>query len=198
MSAQQPPPGPPQRPDAADSPWRTLAAREAYRNAWLSITEYQVLRPDGAPGIYGVVNPGDNVTIVALDEDQQVWVVEDFLYTIQRWSWFLPSGAIDPEEDALHAGRRELLEETGLRAARWDLLGACYLSPGISTQRSYLYLARELTEGQPQREPAEARMTAHRLPLREALTASRTSETASAVTMLGLMLAQEVIQAEAE
>lgn len=198
MSAQQPPPGPPQRPDAADSPWRTLAAREAYRNAWLSITEYQVLRPDGAPGIYGVVNPGDNVTIVALDEDQQVWVVEDYLYTIQRWSWFLPSGAIDPEEDALHAGHRELLEETGLRAARWDLLGACYLSPGISTQRSYLYLARELTEGQPQREPAEARMTAHRLPLREALTASRTSETASAVTMLGLMLAWEAIQAEAE
>lgn len=189
---------PPQRPDAADSPWRTLAAREAYRNPWLSVTEYQVVRPDGAPGIYGVVDPGDNVTIVALDNDQRVWVVEDFLYTIQRWSWFLPSGAIDPEEEPLRAASRELLEETGLRAARWDLLGAYYLSFGISTQRSYIYLARELTEGAPQREPAEARMTARRMPLSAALAASRTHETASAVTMLGLMLARDAIQTDAK
>jgi 8-oxo-dGTP pyrophosphatase MutT (NUDIX family) len=189
---------PPQRPDAADSPWRTLAAREAYRNPWLSVTEYQVVRPDGAPGIYGVVDPGDNVTIVALDDDQQVWVVEDFLYTIQRWSWFLPSGAIDPEEDPLRAARRELLEETGLRAARWELLGAYYLSFGISTQRSYLYLARELTAGAPQRDPAEARMTTRRMPLTEALAASKLSETASAITTLGLMLAQEALQVSDE
>ena len=189
---------PPQRPDAADSPWRTLAAREAYGNPWLSVTEYQVVRPDGARGIYGVVDPGDNVTIVALDNDQRVWVVEDFLYTIQRWSWFLPSGAIDPEEEPLRAASRELLEETGLRAARWDLLGAYYLSFGISTQRSYIYLARELTEGAPQREPAEARMTARRMPLSAALAASRTHETASAVTMLGLMLARDAIQTDAK
>lgn len=189
---------PPQRPDAADSPWRTIAAREMYRNPWLSVTEYEVIRPDGAPGIYGVVNPGDNVTIVALDDERRVWVVEDFLYTLQRWSWFLPSGAIDSGEDPLRAASRELLEETGLRAARWDLLGAYYLSPGTSTQRSYLYLARELTEGAPQREPAEAQMTARRMPLSTALAASRASETASAVTMLGLLLARDAIQSGAE
>lgn len=189
---------PPRRPDAADSPWRTLAAREAYRNPWLSVTEYQVLRPDGAPGLYGVVDPGDNVTIVPLDDDQQVWVVEDFLYTLQQWSWFLPGGAVDADEDPLVAAQRELLEETGLRAARWELLGACYLSPGISTQRSYLYLARGLIEGEPQRDPAEARMTTRRMPLREALKASRTYATAEAVTLLGLMLTWEVVQAETE
>jgi 8-oxo-dGTP pyrophosphatase MutT (NUDIX family) len=188
----------PIRPDAADSPWRTLAAREAYRNPWLIVTEYQVLRPDGAPGLYGVVDPGDNVTIVPLDDDQRVWVVEDFLYTIQRWGWFLPTGAINPGEDPLLAAQRELLEETGLRAARWDPLCACYLSPGISTQRSYLYLARGLTEGNPQRDPTEARMTTRRMPLAEARTASRLSETASAVTALGLTLAWEAIQAQAE
>jgi 8-oxo-dGTP pyrophosphatase MutT (NUDIX family) len=195
MPGQQPPPI---RPDAADSPWRTLAARQAYRNPWLRVTEYQVLRPDGAPGLYGVVDPGDNVTIVPLDDDQRVWVVEDFLYTIQRWSWFLPSGAINADEDPLLAAQRELHEETGLRAARWELLCACYLSPGISTQRCYLYLARGLTEGVPQRDPAEARMTTRRMPLAEARTASRLSETASAVTALGLTLAWEIIQAEAE
>ena len=74
MSGQQPP----IRPDAADSPWRTLAAREAYRNPWLSVTEYQVLRPDGAPGLYGVVDPGDNVTIddIIRAYEEQIEAVE--------------------------------------------------------------------------------------------------------------------------
>ncbi len=190
MSAQRPS----HQRDAPDSPWRTLAAREVYRNQWMSVTEYQVIRPDGAQGRYGVVDPGDNVTIVALDEDEQVWVVEDFLYPIQRRGWFLPTGAIDAGEDALLAAQRELAEETGLRGARWDHLGAFYLTPGIATQRSYLFLARGLTQGAPQREATEAGMTMRRMPLAEACAASQRSETPTAVTALGLLLAREFTQ----
>lgn len=189
---------PSQRRDAADSPWRTLSAREAYRNQWISVTEYQVVRPDGSAGIYGVVDPGDNVTIVALDADDHVWVVEDFIYPIQRRGWFLPTGAIEHGEDPLPAAQRELAEETGLRAERWELLGAFYLTPGIANQRSYLFLARGLTEGEPQREPTEAGMTMRRMPLREACAASRHSETASAVTALGLALAWDATRAASE
>lgn len=183
-----------QRRDPADSPWRTLAAREVYRNQWLSVTEYQVIRPDGAPGLYGVVDPGDNATIVALDADEQIWVVEDFLYPIQRRAWLLPTGAIERGEDPLLAAQRELAEETGLRAAEWDRLGAFYLTPGIATQRSYLFLARGLTPGAPQREPTEAGMTTRRMPLREAWAASRRGETLSAVTALGVALAWSCTQ----
>lgn len=193
MSSQHPSQHPSRRPsqrhDPADSPWRTLTAREVYRNQWLSVTEYQVIRPDGAPGLYGVVDPGDNATIVALDDDEQVWVVEDFLYPIQQRGWFLPSGAIEQSEDPLLAAQRELAEETGLRAARWERLGVFYLTPGIATQRSYLFLARGLTLGDPQREPTERGMTQRRMPLRAAWLASRRGETVSAVTALGLALA---------
>ncbi|HET9111600.1 MAG TPA: NUDIX hydrolase [Ktedonobacterales bacterium] len=184
----------PQWPDAEGSLWRTLSAREVYRNPWLSVTEYQVVRPDGSAGIYGVVDPGDNVTVVALDADADVWIIEDFIYPIQRRGWFLPTGAIERGEDPLLAAQRELVEETGLRAETWDLLGAFYLTPGIATQRSYLYLARGLTVGEPQREPTEAGMTMRRMPLRAALDASRRGETPSAVTALGLALAWEVTQ----
>lgn len=184
-SAQQPP----ARRDAPDSPWRTLTAREVYRNPWLTVTEYQVIRPDGQPGIYGVVDPGDNATIVALDADEQVWVVEDFLYPIQRRCWFLPGGAIDTGEEPLLAAQRELAEETGLSAAQWDHLGAFYLTPGIATQLSHIYLARGLTHGAHQRDPGEASMTTRPLPLREAYRASQRGESPSAVSALGLALA---------
>ena len=190
MSDQQPslPSQPSTLRDAPGSPWRTLSAREAYRNPWLSVTEYQVIRPDGAPGIYGVVDPGDNVTIVALDNDEQVWIVEDFLYPIQMRGWFLPTGAVERGEEPSLAAQRELAEETGLRAARWEPLGAFYLTPGVATQRSYLYLARDLTAGDHQREGTEATMTTRRMPLRDACAASQRSEPANAVTALGLWL----------
>ena len=175
--------------EAPDSPWRTLSAREVYRNPWLAVTEYQVIRPDGEPGVYGVVDPGDNVTVVALDDDEQVWIVEDFIFPIQARGWFLPTGAIDHGEEPLLAAQRELVEETGLRAAQWELLGAFYLSPGIASQRSYLYLARGLTPGAPQREATEAAMTMRRMPLRDACAASQRGETPAAVTALGLALA---------
>ena len=193
--AKQPPP---HRPDADDSPWRTLSAHEVYRNPWISVTEYQVVRPDGSAGIYGVVDPGDNVTIVALDADERVWVVEDFIYPIQRRGWFLPTGAIERGEDPLLAAQRELLEETGLRAETWRRLGAFYLSPGIATQRSYLFLARGVIMGEPQREPTETDMTTRQMPLRTALIASQRGETPSAVTALGLALAWRAIHPDGE
>ena len=130
------------RPDAPGSPWRTVGAREMYRNPWLRVTEYQVIRPDGQPGIYGVVDPGDNVTIVALEDDERVWLVSEFLYPLQTAEWFLPTGAVERGEDILAAAQRELAEETGLRAAgvEWSLARirlalASQRKPAISSWR---------------------------------------------------------------
>lgn len=189
---------PPRLNDAPDSPWRTLAAHTVYRNPWLTVTEYQVIRPDGAPGIYGVVDPGDNVTIVALDDEEQIWVVEDFVYTVQARYWSLPTGAAERGEEPLLAAQRELAEEAGLSATRWELLGTFYLSPGIATQRSYLYLARGLSLGAPQREGTEAHMTTRRMPLRDAYAASLRGETPSGATALGVWLAWTRLRGDAQ
>lgn len=192
-----------QRPtrDAPGSPWRTRTSRLVYRNPWITVTEHSVTRPDGAAGLYGVVDAGDNVTIAALTDDGGVWLVEDFLYTIQRRAWQLPSGAVEPGEAPLAAAQRELLEEAGLTAARWEALGAYYLSPGVMTQRSYLFLARELTVGPTQRDGSEHSMIARAVPLEEAYEAClRASEetAASAVTALGLWLARVRLASEAK
>jgi 8-oxo-dGTP pyrophosphatase MutT (NUDIX family) len=173
------------RPDPSHSPWRTVGAREVYRNPWLAVTEYAVIRPDGQPGIYAVVDPGDNVSVVPLDDEERVWLVGEFRYPTQRYAWTLPSGKVEAGEDSLAAARRELAEETGLQAAAWELLGAHPLSDGISTQISHIYLAYDLRQGEARPEGTE-QLTLRRLPLREAVEACRTGEIADATSVLGI------------
>ncbi len=163
-------PAPGGAPDAPESPWRTLGRRAVYRNPWLTVTEYDVIRPDGERGIYGVVDPGDNVTIVALETDETVWLIREFSYPLQRTRWVVPTGRVEPGEEPLHAAQRELAEEVGLRAADWTYLGAFPLSGGISTQISHAYLARRLDHGVASPEGAE-RIEPCQMPLRQAYAA---------------------------
>lgn len=185
-------PAPGGRADPPDSPWRTLAAREVYRNPWIAVTEYQVRRPDGSHGIYGVVDPGDNVSVVALDGDGTIALVGAFLYPLQRHEWAIPSGRVEPDEPPEQAARRELSEEAGIEAQRWQLLGTFALSPGISTQISYIYLARDLTHHPPHPEATE-QFTIRRLPLSEAFAACLQGGCTNAVTALGILHAWHAV-----
>lgn len=179
-------PAPGGRADPPESPWRTLAAHEIYRNPWLAVTEYSVRRPDGSHGIYGVVDPGDNVSIVALDDNADIYLVGAFLYPVQRYEWAIPSGRVEPDEQPEQAARRELSEEAGIEAQRWELLGAFALSPGISTQVSYIYLARDLTFHPPHPEDTE-HLAIRRLPLAESFATCLRGGCTNAVTALGIL-----------
>lgn len=187
--------------DPPDSPWRTLNAREVYRNPWLSVVEYQVIRPDGQSGIYGVVDPGDNVLIVALDSEQRVWLVRDFVYPAQQYHEMLPAGKLEADEEPLIGAQRELAEEVGAYTARdedWMLLGTFYLSSGVSSQRSYVYLAQSVLPGEARREGTEQRMTTRQLPLREAYLWTLNGGCDDAPTALGILLAWTRLNMPAE
>lgn len=183
----------PIRPDAAGSPWRTLGAREVYRNPWISVTEYQVRRPDGTPGIYGVVDPHDNAAIVALDAEERVLLVGEFLYPLQEYAWMIPSGTVEEGEDPAVAARRELEEEAGYAAAEWSPLGVYYLSSGISTQRSFAYLARGLTVG-PSRPEGTELLVPRTVPLAEARAMCLRNEIRDAPSVLALWRAWEALR----
>ncbi len=172
--------------DATDSPWHTLAAAERYRNPWLVVTEHQVIRPDGSAGIYGVVDPGDNATILAQDEAGRILLVRDFVYPMQQWAWSLPSGSVEPGEDPAQAAARELREEGGLIAASWRLLGEYWLTPGIAPQTSFVYLARDLTMVPATPEPTEV-ITRQWLPFAEALALCQRGEIHHATAVLALL-----------
>ena len=129
---------------AGVNPWRTLSSRIAYENAWIRIREDQVLRPDGQPGIYGVVEIRPSVAVVAMNDRDEVALAGQWRYPLNRWSWELPRGGSGPgeEEDLLAVAQRELREECGVEADHWEKLAALDLNNGVTTDVEHVYLAR--------------------------------------------------------
>lgn len=128
-----------------------LASREVYRNHWMRLHEDDILRSNGKPGIYGVVEKDDSAIIIPI-QDGRIWLVEQYRYTIQEQAIELPQGGwemnIDnPEELA----RGELREETGLHAQTMTCLGWNWIAYGFTRQKQHVYLATGLT--QQQRDP---------------------------------------------
>ena len=142
--------------DETTSPWRRLSRRTAYENAWIQVHHDEVTRPDGRPGIYGVVHFRNRaVGVVALDATDRVLLVGQFRYALDRYSWEIPEGGVPFDEDALDGARRELREETGLEAATWREIATFELSNSVTDEVGQLYLATDLTVGEAMPEGTE-------------------------------------------
>ncbi len=126
-------------------PWSTESTRTVYENRWIRVREDQVVRPDGEPGIYGVVEMRwPSVFVVALTDADEVVLVTQHRYATGSVSTEVPAGATDGE-DPLVAARRELLEETGLRAREWVHVGGMDALNGVANAPEHVFVARGLT-----------------------------------------------------
>jgi 8-oxo-dGTP pyrophosphatase MutT (NUDIX family) len=127
------------------NPWKTLASRTAYENAWIRVREDRVVRPDGNEGIYGVVEMRPSVGVIALNAARELVLVGQWRYPLGRYSWEVPRGGSRPDEFNLEAvARRELREEAGVQAHRWQSLGAVDLNNGVTSDVENLFLATDL------------------------------------------------------
>jgi 8-oxo-dGTP pyrophosphatase MutT (NUDIX family) len=134
-----------------------LSRRTAYQNPWITVWHDDVARPDGSPGIYGVVH-FENLAagVVALDEQDRTVLVGQHRYPLDESSWEIPEGGVPPTETPLEGIQRELREETGLEAAEWRELGRLVLSNSVTDERAVLFLATGLQHGEAAPEPTEA------------------------------------------
>lgn len=156
-------------PAAEPNPWRRRGTRQIYENPWFAVEEHRVLRPDGAPGIYGVVKPARlALGIVALDRAGYTYLVGQYRYPLDRYSWEIPEGGGDPRADPVAEAARELKEETGLTASDWRLIQTLHTSNCFTSETALIYLARELEPGTPAPDASE-RLQVARLPFAAAL-----------------------------
>ena len=121
---------------------------EVYPFTVFTVTRDEVLLPDGSKGRRDLVHSNGGVVILPLDEEGNVTLVRQYRYAHGRVLLEAAAGKLEPGEEPFPAAQRELREETGFTAARWDFLGAIETSPGFLTEKLYLYLARELRRGE--------------------------------------------------
>jgi 8-oxo-dGTP pyrophosphatase MutT (NUDIX family) len=173
-------------PDESVNPWGKVSAREVYDNAWINVREDAVVRPDGQPGVYGVVHFKNVAVGVLAVEGEEVYLVGQYRYTLGRYSWEIVEGGCPEGEETLDAARRELEEETGLRARDWLKMGEAHLSNSVTDESAVWYLATGLEQGECRPEGTE-RLQVRRVKIEEALRMTFTGEITDALSMLALM-----------
>jgi 8-oxo-dGTP pyrophosphatase MutT (NUDIX family) len=171
---------------SANNPWTTLASKPVYDNPWIAVREDQVLRPDGTPGIYGVVQFKNRAVGVLAYEEGDIYLVGQFRYTLNQYSWEIPEGGCPEDEDPLDAAKRELQEETGFTASNWELLGTSHLSNSVSDELALWYLATDLTPGERKPDGTEE-LEVRRVRVDEALRMVLSGDITDAISMMAIL-----------
>jgi 8-oxo-dGTP pyrophosphatase MutT (NUDIX family) len=170
------------------NPWTTLTSETKYDNKWITVTEHQVLNPAGGKGIYGKVHFKNRaIGIIPLDTEGNTWLVGQYRYTLNEWSWEIPEGGSPMEENILISAQRELKEETGLTASQWQLLMRFHTSNSVTDEVGYVFLAEDLEEGTNQLEETEADLVVKKLPFSEALQMVLEGQITDSMSVAGIL-----------
>lgn len=150
------------------NPWVIQSRKTIYDNPWISVTEYAVLNPSGNPGIYGKVHfKNTALGILAMDEEKNIFLVGQYRFATDSYSWEIPEGGEPVSSDPLEGAKRELAEETGLHAEHWEVMLTMHLSNSVSDEKAIVYLATGLTQHQSSPEDTE-QLVVKKLPLEKA------------------------------
>jgi 8-oxo-dGTP pyrophosphatase MutT (NUDIX family) len=179
-------PEPAHDPDRSN-PWKTLSSRVVYDNPWIRVREDHVLRPDGLPGIYGVVHFKNRaVGVLPVEDDGAIWLVGQYRYPLEAYSWEIPEGGCPDQEDPRETALRELREETGLAAGRLELVATAHLSNSASDEIGYVFRATGLLPGKAAPEGTE-RLAVRRVRWEEAWRMLNRGEITDSLSVIALL-----------
>ncbi|AGA78444.1 NUDIX domain-containing protein [Echinicola vietnamensis] len=149
-----------------ENPWKTKTRKLMYSNPWIALEEHEVVTPAGTDGVYGKVSfKNKAMAILPVDEELNTWLVGQFRYAIDEYSWEIPEGGSPIGEDILEGAKRELKEETGLAADKWTPIMRFHTSNSVTDEEGFAYLAEGLTEGETAFEDTE-KIEVKKLPLK--------------------------------
>lgn len=182
--------------DEHQNPWQTLSEREAYDNPWIRVSHREVINPSGGKGIYGVVQfKNVAIGIVPIDAEGNTWLVGQYRYTLERYSWEIPEGGGPMGTDLLASAQRELLEETGLRAAHWTPLLEMHVSNSVTDEYGVAFLAEGLSFGEAAPEETED-LQVKKLPFSAVVEMVMNGEITDALSMVAVLKVNELRRRE--
>ena len=175
------------------SSWKLQSSKKIFENPWLSLYEDDVINPGGGISHYGKINFKNlAIGIIPLDENNNTWLVGQYRYVPDCYSWEIPMGGGPLDTDPLVSAKRELKEETGLSAKNWQELMKLHTSNSVTDERGLVYVARGLTQGETEFEETED-LLIHKLPLDEAIERVLSGEITDAVSVCGLLKLKHLV-----
>ena len=179
--------------DEIVNPWKIHTSEQAYDNPWISVTEHKVTTPGGEPGIYGVVHfKNYAIAILPIDDDGNTYLVGQYRFATQEYSWEVPEGGGKMDQSPLEAAMRELKEETGLEAKEWSMIHELHLSNSATDERGFVFVARKLKHGKAEPEHTED-LKVEKIPFSELYQRVMRGEYRDALTVIAVLKAKALM-----
>ncbi|EAZ79220.1 NUDIX domain-containing protein [Algoriphagus machipongonensis] len=169
------------------NPWKTKAITTPYENPWIKVEAHDVLNPAGNPGVYGKVHfKNKALGIIPIDKDNNTWLVGQYRYPLDVYSWEIPMGGGPIEEDVLESAKRELKEETGLIAKDWKCIMKIHTSNSVTDEEGFVYLAQDLIQSDIEPEETEV-LAIKRVPFEEVISMVMNGEITDGISIAGIL-----------
>jgi 8-oxo-dGTP pyrophosphatase MutT (NUDIX family) len=180
--------------DPDHNPWTCKSTRPIYENPWIKIEEDQVIRPNGSEGIYGRVHfKNKAIGIIPIDDEKNTWLVGQYRYTLNEYSWEIPMGGVPLNADTLDGAKRELQEETGLIAEKWTQIVKIHTSNSVTDEFGFVFIAENLSQGEMEWDETEE-LLIRKLPLSEAIEMVMHGEITDSLSIAGLLKTAKIMQ----
>ncbi|MES2132498.1 MAG: NUDIX hydrolase [Bacteroidota bacterium] len=167
--------------------WKTLSSELVYESAWIAVNKHQTINPAGNPAIYSVVNFKNlAIGILPLSADGYTWLVGQWRYPLNAYSWEIPEGGGPLGEKPIETARRELKEETGIVAGNFEEIMQLHLSNSATDEHAFVFLATDL--GFEEAEPEETEdLKVKKVHIREAFEMTLNGEITDAISVAAIM-----------
>lgn len=175
--------------DEQKNPWTTLKVQDIYENRWIKVTHEDVITPTGTNGIYGKVHFKNlAIGIIPIDEEGNTWLVGQYRYPLNAYSWEIPEGGGPLDKDPLASAQRELAEEVGMAASDWEVLAEINTSNSVTDEKAIIYIAKGLSPAYAPLDDTEV-LQIRKLPLKEAVEMAMNGTITDSISVVGLLKA---------